>query len=59
MVRYCRARKASAPTRIASAISPISGLPDSALRTCRASQAATARESKLMIKTIGKTNSVT
>jgi hypothetical protein len=51
MVRYCRERKASAPSRMAPAISCISGLPVSADRTCRASTQATASASTLMPRT--------
>ena len=43
MVRYCRRRKASAPSRMASEMRRISAVPVSAARTERASTAATTR----------------
>ena len=51
MVRYCRDRNASAPSRMAAAISCISGLPVSADSTCRASTKATPSASTLMPST--------
>src|SRR4029079_1168693 len=55
MVRYWRARNASAPWRMASEISRISGLPVSAPRTWRASRPATTNDSTLMARTNGRT----
>src|SRR5688572_18719914 len=57
IVLFCRARKASAPSRIAVAISCISGLPVSAARTCLARTQATPSDSTLMPRTIPNTAS--
>src|SRR5438034_586491 len=55
MVRYWRLRKASAPSRMASEITRISGFPVSADRTCLARKAATTNDSTLIARTSGRT----
>ena len=50
IVRYWRERKASAPSRIASEIARISGLPVSAASTCRASTQATTSDRTLIVE---------
>ena len=55
IVRYCRERKASAPSRIASEIARISGVPVSAASTWRLRNQATASDARLMIKTVART----
>src|SRR5262245_35657778 len=55
IVRYCRERKASAPSRIASEMARISGLPVSAASTCRARMKATTRDTTLIPRTSGST----
>src|SRR4029453_9138889 len=55
IVRYCRERKASAPSRIASEMARISGLPVSAPSTCRARTKATTRDTTLIPRTSGST----